>query len=128
MIYSQAAIDRAKLLLANEKMPGATQSALDFAKETLAVFKGFPLQEKFWNEIVEILSEKNLESRLSASEERGKELKPGEIKCPDCKGTGEGFKNDRVHTHAVCMACIGKGKIKDRRAPTPDTRLREAKP
>ena len=63
MTYSQAALDRAKLLRANEKMPGLNISnALDYAKEMVAGYQGFPIREKLWNEIVEILSEKNQEA------------------------------------------------------------------
>ena len=59
MTYSQAALDRAKLLRANEKMPGATQSALDFAlsefSKTNAIMSGRPAM--FWREVIKILSE-----------------------------------------------------------------------
>ena len=61
MNYSRQAIDRAKRLRANEKMPGATQSALDFALDYFSI--GTMEGRKFMREVIHILSEKNQESK-----------------------------------------------------------------
>ena len=62
MTYSQAALDRAKLLRANEKMPGATQSALDFALDNFQSQYLMVEGKKMWRETIHILSEKNQEA------------------------------------------------------------------
>ena len=67
MNYSQAAIDRAKLLRAKEKMPGATQSALDFALDDLSYYRYYGLPQFQCREVIHILSEKNQEVNLWAT-------------------------------------------------------------